>query len=594
MNIKRREISAPPNQLDGVPSFMQNILANRGVNTIEQLDKRLAALASFDNLIDIDKAVIRLTEALQHNQRILIVGDFDADGATSTALAVSALRAFGAQQVDFLVPNRFKFGYGLSAEIVKEAKKQQPNLIVTVDNGISSHEGVEVANSFGIDVIVTDHHLAAESLPKACAIVNPNQPGDSFISKSIAGVGVIFYVMMALRRHLVNSNWFRDKGTVEPKMSQFLDLVALGTVADVVSLDQNNRILISQGLSRMQKGALRPGIKALITIAGRELETLCESDLGFAVAPRLNAAGRLDDMSLGIACLLSTTDKEAKERASELDALNQERRSIETDMKEQAFTIINDLQTKLPEGGNLPLGLCLFDEHWHQGVIGILAGRLKEKFHRPVIIFSKVSATEMKGSARSIKGMNIRDALANIDKNNPGIILKFGGHAMAAGLSLQVDSFETFKSLFAAEVANHISYDECKGEVYSDGALDPEYISLEGAALIQNYGPWGQHFPEPCFDGVFEVIEQRIVGQNHLKLTLAHPSTLRPLNAIAFNIDLDQWPNHRTSHIHIAYKLGINHYQGRSTVQLMVEALYPHHAIQSIVQVQEDTADYSW
>jgi len=594
MKIKRRKDIENLEYFDCIPLFLQKVLAHRGIRSMEQLDKRLQALVSYESLMDIDKAVIRLTEALQKAQRILVVGDFDADGATSTALAVSALRTFGAPFVEYLVPNRFEYGYGLSPEIVKVAAQQNPELIITVDNGISSIEGVATANSLGIDVIVTDHHLAGEALPDACAIVNPNQPGDPFESKAIAGVGVIFYVMMALRRHLVNIQWFSERKISEPNMSQFLDLVALGTVADVVSLDQNNRILINQGLTRIRHGKVRPGIKALIKIAGRQIETLRETDLGYAVAPRLNAAGRLDDMSLGISCLLSETDHEAIQKAEALDALNQERRSIEMEMKEQAYKFIEQLQEKIPSGGSLPLGLCLFDENWHQGVIGILAGRLKEKFHRPAIIFAKVSEEEMKGSARSVNGMNIRDVLADIDKNHPGLIKKFGGHAMAAGLSITPQAFEDFKSIFTTEVSKHIDHSQCEGVIQSDGELEPGYLSLEGAKLINEYGPWGQHFPEPCFDGIFEIIEQRIVGKNHLKLTLVHPENKKTFDAIAFNVDLQEWPNHRVSHIHIAYKLDINTYQGRSKVQLMVEALHPQRIEQNVLEIHENFAEYSW
>ncbi len=445
----------------------------------------------FDALTDIDKACIRLAKALEAKERILIIGDFDADGATSTALAVSALRAMGASQVEFLVPNRFDFGYGLTPAIVEVAKKWQPHLIITVDNGIASIDGVDAANQAGIDVLVTDHHLPADILPKACAIINPNQVGDQFKSKSIAGVGVIFYLMLALRRYLINNDWFNAQGLTAPNMAQFLDLVALGTVADVVALDQNNRVLVNQGLARMRQGLCRPGIKALIEIANRDYSRLRESDLGFVVAPRLNAAGRLDDMSLGIECLLSHDLDKARSLAEQLDELNQERRVIEAEMKEQAMIAVDKLAKRMANTQQLPLALCLMDQAWHQGVIGILAGRLKDRYHRPVIAFAAVSDNELKGSARSVPGLNIRDVLAAVDKDRPGLLTKFGGHAMAAGLSMHPRAFEDFQQAFVAEVAKYMDISQCEGELLTDGSLNPDELSLQIALLLQQAGPWG-------------------------------------------------------------------------------------------------------
>lgn len=573
MKIKRRSINSIPQSLSTFPPILQRIFASRSISNEQALDKSLSALLPFELLTDIDKACERLHQALQQQQRILIIGDFDADGATSTTLAVSALRAMKAKEVAFLVPNRFQFGYGLTPAIVDVAKKWQPDLIITVDNGIASFEGVEAANAHGIDVLITDHHLPAETLPAACAIVNPNQQGDRFPSKSIAGVGVIFYVMLALRRYLINQQWFEQQEIPPPNMAQMLDLVALGTVADVVGLDQNNRILVSQGLARIRQGNCRAGIKALVEIAGRKLDQLRENDLGFAVAPRLNAAGRLDDMSLGIECLLCEDSNQAKQYAQHLDELNLERRHIESEMKEQALLAVGQLLKKMEHTAHLPIGLCLMDDSWHQGVIGILAGRLKEKFHRPVIIFAVVSETELKGSARSVPGLNIRDVLAAVDKDNPGLITKFGGHAMAAGLSMPPQSFIPFRDAFIAEAAKHLNLADCEGQIWTDGALAIEDITLNTAQLLQQAGPWGQQFPEPCFDDVFTVIDQRIVGQNHLKLSLAHPTGGDIFDAIAFNVDTKIWPNHRAKEVHIAYKLDINSYQGRTRLQLMVEAL---------------------
>ncbi|WP_028387897.1 single-stranded-DNA-specific exonuclease RecJ [Legionella fairfieldensis] len=574
MRIKQRALPGSLPSFVACPPLLQRIYAARGLIHDKELDKSFQALLPFNTLSNIDKACVRLEQALAEQQRLLIIGDFDADGATSTTLAVLALRAMGATQVEFLVPNRFEFGYGLTPAIVEVAKKWRPDLIITVDNGIASIEGVEAANEAGIDVVITDHHLPADVLPNACAIVNPNQPGDPFQSKSIAGVGVIFYVMLALRRHLINNNWFDSQSLSTPNMAQFLDLVALGTVADVVGLDQNNRILVNQGLARIRQGHCRAGIKALIEIAGRDYARLRESDLGFAIAPRLNAAGRLDDMSLGIECLLCEDPNKARQFAKHLDELNQERRVIEAEMKEQAMIAVENLTRKIDTTHQLPLALCLVDENWHQGVIGILAGRLKERYHRPVITFSKVSDAELKGSARSVPNLNIRDILAAVDKDHPGLINKFGGHAMAAGLSISPQSFNTFRQAFISEVAKHLDISQCEGELLTDGPLQPDELTLETAMLLQQAGPWGQQFPEPCFNNSFEILEQRLVGQHHLKLTLAHPDGGAVIDAIAFNVDLKQWPNHRAREAHIAYKLDINSYQGKTRLQLLVEALH--------------------
>lgn len=574
MQIKRRQLPTNIHPLTAIHPLLQRIFASRGILDETQLDKRLQALLPFNTLTDIDKASVRLEIAIRQQEKILIVGDFDADGATSSALAISALRAMGALHVDYLVPNRFEFGYGLTPGIIDVAKKNQPHLIITVDNGIASIEGVDAANESGIDVLITDHHLPAEVLPNACAIVNPNQVGDKFPSKSIAGVGVIFYVMLALRRQLSSTSWFQEANIAEPNMAQFLDLVALGTVADVVGLDQNNRILVNQGLARIRQGFVRPGIRALIEVAGKRCELLRESDFGFSVAPRLNAAGRLDDMSLGIDCLLCDDLEKARQQASYLDELNIERRKIETDMKEQAMLALDNVPIHMETGqSQLPRALCLVDKSWHQGVIGILAGRLKERYHRPVIAFSIVSETEMKGSARSISGLNIRDVLASIHKDNPGLITKFGGHAMAAGLTLHPQSFKPFKEALLSELDNYSDVSFGEGELLSDGPLDNSEFSLDIARLLQEAGPWGQQFPEPMFDNQFEVLDQRLVGQHHLKLTLALQPYGEPIDAIAFNIDLKEWPNHRARAIHAAYRLDMNTYNGRTKLQLIISSM---------------------
>lgn len=574
MQIIRREPLKKTTKILTDHSVLQRIYINRGISHPKELDKSFNSLLSFDTLSGIDEACNRLYEALNQKQRILIIGDFDADGATSSALAVTALKTMGAKHVDFLVPNRFEFGYGLTPEIVEIAKKYSPNLIVTVDNGIASFDGVLASNQAGIDVLVTDHHLPAATLPEACAIVNPNKHEDEFASKSIAGVGVIFYLMLALRRKLESLNWFSSQNLQLPNMAQFLDLVALGTVADVVALDQNNRILVYQGLKRIRRGFLRSGIKALIDIAGRNHATLTEQDLGFAIAPRLNAAGRLDDMSKGITCLIEEDYNKAFAYAHELNQLNLERKKIENDMQAQAIASLENLNL---DASYLPIALCLLDESWHQGVIGILAGRLKEKYHRPVIIFAKVSDNEIKGSARSIAGLNIRDILAQIDKDNPELIIKFGGHAMAAGLSLKPNNFQDFKNKFIGQVERYIDISYCEGKCFSDGPLEPQHFSIDTAKLLFEAGPWGQQFPEPVFDNEFIVIEKRVIGEKHLKMHLVlkeHQEYRNNIEAIAFNIDRDLMATIETSTIiHAAYALDINEFRGNSKLQLIIKSL---------------------
>jgi single-stranded-DNA-specific exonuclease len=569
--IIRRQYQQTVLSSEKLHPVLEKIYSQRGITSTDELERHLAHLLPYHDLMHIDKAVNLLYTMLTLQKRMLIIGDFDADGATSSALAVSALQALGAKEVSYLVPNRFEYGYGLTPEIVTVALKYQPDLIITVDNGISSCAGVLAAKQLGIKVLVTDHHLPGRELPEADAIVNPNQNGDKFLSKNLAGVGVIFYVMLALRSFLRTKNWFVDNNIAEPNMADFLDLVALGTVADVVPLDKNNRILVHQGLSRIRAGLARPGIKALITIANRNQYRLCSTDLAFALGPRLNAAGRLDDMSLGIDCLLAKDINNALDKAKILDELNQERRFIEQDMQQQALNEIAKL--KLETKNNLPLGVCLYDETWHQGVIGILAGRIKDRFHRPVIAFANGSEGEIKGSARSIEGLHIRDVLEAIATKNPDLITKFGGHAMAAGLTLPKQNYERFANLFTKEVQARVTEDALNHVLLSDGELKHEDLTIELADLIREAGPWGQAFPEPIFDGRFQLVEQRIVGAKHLKMTLKCQQKL--LDAIAFNVDVNQWPNHRCHEVNIAYRLDVNEYRGIRNVQLMIEHLEP-------------------
>lgn len=507
-----------------------------------------------------------------NQERMLFVGDFDADGATSTALGVSALKAFGAKEVEYLVPNRFEYGYGLTPEIVEVAKKWQPDLIITVDNGIASIEGVRVANEAGINVLITDHHLSADTLPDASAIINPNQPGCEFQSKAIAGVGVIFYLMLALRRYCTEQAYFERQNIPEPNMGDFLDLVTLGTIADVVPLDKNNRILAYQGLKRIQNGKVRPGIKALLKVAKKELAFLKASDLGFNVAPRLNAAGRLDDMSLGIECLLTDSMDKATQYAKELDELNIKRREIEEEMKNEAFTVLKKISLKEED---MPRGLALYDPSWHQGVIGILAGRLKERHHRPTVVFARVSEGELKGSARSIPGINIRDLFDTIAKKHKGLITTFGGHAMAAGLSIPEKNVSAFKKAFEEEAGRLLEAEDCIETLYTDGPLTSHDMTIETAKTIEAAGPWGQQFPEPLFDNQFDVIEQRLLANKHLKMTLSFEEDGTLIDAIAFNINNEEWPNHQCRQIQAVYRLDVNRYRGRERLQLMIEYFQP-------------------
>ncbi len=573
--ILRRPVPDEPTDFSAdVSARMQAIYAARGVRSGQDLDRTLARLESFHGLPDIERATELLEEALRAGRRILVIGDYDADGATSTALAVSALRAFGARNAGYLVPNRFEYGYGLTPEIVELAGHAGAELLVTVDNGISSLDGVAAANRLGMQVIVTDHHLPGETLPDAAAIVNPVLRGAQFPSRACAGVGVIFYVMAALRARLRTHDWFVQEGIAEPTMANFLDLVALGTVADVVPLDRNNRVLVYQGLQRIRAGRARPGIIALAEVAGRDVARLSSADLGFALAPRLNAAGRLDDMSLGIECLLCTHPIEARQQAQRLEELNKERQNLQEEMLVQAGEALDALT--LPAGGAVPHALSLYEQRWHQGVIGILAGRLRDRVHRPVFTFAPAdeSAQTLKGSGRSIAGYHLRDALARLDAMHPGLIEKFGGHARAAGLSLPAARFAEFRELLDADACEFIAPDQLRGELLTDGELAAEEFSLKMACQLRDAGPWGQGFPEPCFDGTFEVLDKRIVGGRHLKFSLVPEGQEQELEAIAFNPDAVLLER-RMERIRIVYRLDINHWRGRDRLQLMIDHIEP-------------------
>lgn len=572
ITIQRRPALADFPLPEHLHPLLQRVYRQRPLTAPDDLNLGFDKLLPPEDLKGIGEAVNLLVAALADQARILVVADFDADGATSCALALTALRQFGARHADYIVPNRFEYGYGLTPEIVELARQRKPDLIITVDNGISSIDGVAAAREHGIKVLVTDHHLAPEQLPEAEAIVNPNQPGCSFASKSIAGVGVIFYVMLALRTRLRDSGWFAARNLPEPHMAELLDLVALGTVADVVALDRNNRILVNAGLRRIRAGKTRPGILALLQVARRQATRLTASDLGFSVGPRLNAAGRLDDMSTGIECLLATRAATAEQLAQQLDAMNQDRKQIETDMRDQAFAFLEQLSLQQE---SLPTALCLFDERWHQGVVGILASRVKDRLHRPVIAFAVVSdgdKTELKGSARSIKGFHIRDALDAVATRHPGLITRFGGHAMAAGLSLDKSRFEEFAAAFAAEADRLLNAEQLAAQIFSDGEVPPEDFSLETARALVEAGPWGQEFPEPQFDGRFRLLQQRRVGERHLKMVLcplADNSQL--LDAIAFNVEEQDWPAPDCTEIELVYRLDANEFRGQETLQLLVE-----------------------
>jgi single-stranded-DNA-specific exonuclease len=561
--MRRRIMRRSPRAADGLPvslhPMLRRVYRNRGVGTAADADLSLARLLPFHTLKGIDQAVDLLVEALRRQWHVCVIGDYDADGATSTALVVSLLRQFGLTQVGYLVPDRFRYGYGLTPEIVALARQRKPDLLITVDNGIASVEGVAAARAAGMRVLITDHHLPGQALPDADAIVNPNQPGCGFPSKVLAGVGVAFYLMSALRARL------RSEGQKNgPTLAAWLDLVALGTVADVVPLDRNNRILVEHGLRLLRAGRARPGIQALLRVAGRDTTRATSNDLGYAAAPRLNAAGRLDDMSIGIECLLSEDEDVALQQARRLDQLNRERRELQQQMQDGALT---DLAGQL-QAGALPVGLCVYDPQWHQGVTGPVAGRLKELYHRPVVAFAPAGSGLLKGSGRSVTGFHMRDALDAIATQNPGLITKFGGHAMAAGLSLECSRFDEFRNAFDREARRWLDASALDGVIETDGELASDDITLELAEALRDAGPWGQSFPEPLFDGEFEVLERRIVGERHLKLRLCPHPNGTPLAAIVFGQVKGAEVGQR---IRAVYRLSVNEYGGLRSPEVVIE-----------------------
>jgi len=570
--IVRRQRTSPgdalPNSLHPV---LRRVYGARGVRSPDDLELGLERLLPVGSLGGVPAAVDLLLRCHRDGRRVLVLGDFDADGATSTALMIRQLRRLGFADPQFLVPDRFRFGYGLTPEIVRVAATMRPELIVTVDNGVSSVEGVAEARRLGIDVLVTDHHLPGPALPEAAAIVNPNLPGEAFASKSLAGVGVAFYVMAALTRALREQG---AAGAAAANPADLLDLVALGTVADVVPLDFNNRILVAQGLRRIRAGRCATGITALLEAAGRAPATIVAQDLAFQVGPRLNAAGRLEDMTLGINCLLTADGAEARALAARLAALNAERRDIEARMQGEALAQVDALLGSLE--GTLPAGLCLFDAGWHQGVIGLVASRVKERVHRPVIAFAPADPGWMKGSARSVAGLHVRDVLDAVAAHHPGLLEKFGGHAMAAGMTLREERLAEFRAAFAEEVARAAGADVLSGDLHTDGPLEPGEFNADTAVALREGGPWGAGFAEPAFDGRFGVLETRVVGSRHLKLRL-RASSGELVDAIAFrHLDDPAAAVLRAQDtIELVYRAALDEYGGARRLQLVSEWLVP-------------------
>ena len=570
--IKRRSVPENITLESSMHPVLQRVYAARDVKSMDDIDYSLAKLYPYDSLTGIDKAVSLLQEALINKKRILIVADFDTDGATSCALAIRGLGQMGAEDIVYVVPNRFEYGYGLTPEIVDIALDYDPDLLITVDNGISSIVGVKHAKENGVQVLITDHHLPSDEIPEADAIVNPQLSGDRFPSKNLAGVGVVFYVLLALRAKLKQDNWFDSNNLSYPNLSHLLDIVALGTVADVVPLDKNNRSMVAYGLKLIRNNKSIIGITALLKQANRSIESITASDLGFAIAPRLNAAGRLTDMSLGIECLITDDEKKAREIAAELDELNKERRQIQDEMQAQALIELeNDLEKS---AGELAYGICLFNQDWHQGVVGILAAKVKERFNRPVIVFANESEDILKGSARSISGLHIRDLLEEITRIHPDLILSFGGHAMAAGLTIKKSHLDTFKNCFDQTVQCQLAEEDMRGEYLTDGELNVNELGIQLAYDIQSAGPWGQTFPEPLFDGVFKLIDKRIVGGNHLKLKVQIGNSDKIIDAIVFNKTDEDWEG-EPDYVNLVYRVSINNYLGRQNLQLVADYIEP-------------------
>ncbi|MDT9587479.1 MAG: single-stranded-DNA-specific exonuclease RecJ [Candidatus Arsenophonus melophagi] len=576
MNMKiqfRRRPQADDSHLPAnLSPLLRRLYAMRGVLSEHELETSAKGLLHYKSLNGIKTAVRLLMTALNENWQIIVVGDFDVDGATSTALTLRALNAMGYRYFDYFIPNRLEGGYGLSPQVVEEVIKKKAQLIITVDNGISSYEGVSFAHQNDIKVIITDHHLPGKNLPCAEAIINPNLADCHFPSKALSGVGVSFYLMSALRAALLQAGWFSKTLNKIPNLAELLDLVALGTVADVAPLDKNNRILVYQGLNRIRTGRGCIGIKALIEVSKCNVSRIVANDLGFFIGPLLNAAGRLDDMSIGVEVLLTDNIVYARKLANKLDSLNRTRRKIEQDMQQEALHIFSETEKKYH---HIPNGLVLYHPQWHQGVSGILASRIKERFHRPVIVFASVGKGILKGSGRSIHGLHLLDALERLNTLNPGLILTFGGHAMAAGLTLKERKFSQFQEHFSNLITESLDHNTLEAVIWSDGELNNEELSLDMAELIRNAGPWGEAFPEPIFDGKFKLLQQRLVGDNHLKMLLEPLVGGALIEGIAFNIDTTYWPDHSIKIVELVYKLDVNEYRGNRNIQLLIQHFWP-------------------
>ena len=572
--MKRREIvrrvPVPGISLPGsLHPVLRRIYAARGVAQAEDLELGLKNLLPVSSLDGVEEGVELLLAHLERGSRVLVVGDYDADGATSTALILRQLGRLGFGNVGFRVPDRMRHGYGLTAGLVEEIVGEQPGLIVTVDNGVAAHGGVEAARAHGIEVLVTDHHLPGPDLPRCAVMINPNGPGSTFPSKALAGVGVAFYLMAALTRRLE-----AVRGARQPAAADLLDLVALGTVADLVRLDRNNRVLVDEGLRRIRAGRCSPGILALAQVSGRSLPTLTARDLGFSLAPRLNAAGRIDDMTVGIQCLATDDAGQAQRIAAQLHQLNLDRRVIEERMRGEAVDMLRKVRI---EEGALPAGVALLDDGWHAGVVGLVASRIKDRVHRPVVAFAPAENDELRGSVRSVEGVHVRDVLEAIDAREPGLIVRYGGHAMAAGLTLRRDRFRRFADAFAEEVGRWLSEEQMRGVIESDGELTGAELTLETAVAVRDGGPWGQGFPEPLFDGVFEVVETRVVGQRHLKFWARPAGQGQPVEGIAFGYYADPAAVRvdAGSRLHLAYRLDTSDFGGTPHAELKAESVVP-------------------
>lgn len=573
-HIRQRSLPETHSLPADLPAALQRVLSARGLERTEQLSLTLNRLARPDGLGGLDTAAGLLADLICDDGRLLIIGDFDADGATATALALRALRAMGLRQADYRVPNRFTQGYGLSPGLVDSLDGPNPDLLMTVDNGISSISGVEAAKARGWSVIVTDHHLPGETLPTADAIINPCLPDSQFPSRNLAGVGVVFYLLSAVRATLQHRGWFHGRHPA-PNLAQWLDLVALGTVADLVRLDDNNRILVKAGLDRIRSGRCSAGILALIDVSGRAPGFLTASDLGFALAPRLNAAGRLEDMGRGIDCLLSDDPNQARMLAEELDGLNQQRRALQDDMQDDALASLNHLSDDLQKQKNLPAALCLYQPHWHQGVVGLVASRIKERLHRPVFAFAREQegSEQLKGSGRSIPGVHLRDLLAAVDALHPGLIERFGGHAMAAGLTLPARHLETFERCLSETAQKQLSPEVLQRVIWTDGPLRAGELDLEMAKSLESISPWGQGFPEPLFDNEFQVLDRQLLKHKHLKLWLDHAG--QQIEAIAFDVADRARALEGYHRMRLLYHPQINRFRGRERLQLRVSYLLP-------------------